>query len=238
MRVAILTAALNEEVALRELTCHMPHGCDLFVVDDGSTDGTEIVARKYDARVVRHMINIGQGYAFITGIKAIVKASEGQYDYIVYLDADGQHDPCEVPKLVQKAQEGDLDVVVGSRILGSNYDAAPFFRRTFLPIYTGIINRLTGYHLTDALCGFRAFRVSSLRDVLEIFDQMLEPQYLAAEMFIRFAKAGLRVGEVPIHMRDRISGFSYKGFFRYGMGVLKAITRTLLDKNQREEGKK
>lgn len=230
MRLAVLTGALNEEIPLRGWVKDIPEGCDLYVVDDGSTDGTSSVALELGARVIRHSMNLGQGYAFITGVKAIVSETKKDYDYIVYLDADGQHDPKEIPKFIRKAKEEDLDVVVGSRILGSNYHNAPFFRRKFLPFYTAIVNRLTGYRMTDAMSGFRAFRVSALKKVLPVFDRMLEPQYMAAEMFIRFSRVGLKVGEVPINMRDRISGFSYKGFVRYGFGVLKAIGKTVLDR--------
>lgn len=238
MKLAILTAALNEEVPLSKLTRHIPTDYDLFVVDDGSTDDTEKVARQGGARVIKHCTNLGQGYAFITGIKAIIANNKTNYDYIVYLDADGQHNPLEIPRFIEKASQEDLDIVIGSRILGSNYKSAPFFRRKFLPAYTAVINKLTGYNMTDSMCGYRAFKISSLRETLGIFDQMLEPQYLAAEMFIRFANAGLKVGEIPIHMQDRISGISYKGFIRYGFGVLKAIVRTVLDKSFRAKDKK
>jgi glycosyltransferase involved in cell wall biosynthesis len=233
VKVALITGALNEEIPLKEWTRQIPQGCDLYVVDDGSTDGTSSVARSLGARVIRHPMNLGQGYAFITGIKAIVRHTKEPYDYIVYLDADGQHDPREIPSFIEKAQSAGLDVVVGSRILGSNHASAPFFRRKFLPLYTSIINRLTGYRMTDSMCGFRAFRVVALREVLPVFDQMLEPQYMAAEMFIRFSRVGLKVGEVPIHMKDRLSGFSYKGFIRYGFGVLKAVARTIVDHSRR-----
>ncbi|MDY6954525.1 MAG: glycosyltransferase family 2 protein, partial [Thermodesulfobacteriota bacterium] len=145
------------------------------------------------------------------------------------MDADGQHDPCEIPIFLKKMEETTADIVVGSRILGSNYVGAPFFRKTFLPHFTGIVNRLSGYQMTDAMCGFRAFRTLSLSSVQHLLDEMLEPQYIAAEMFIRFAKAGLTVDEVPIHLLDRKSGQSYKGLVRYGLGVLKAISKTLTD---------
>jgi hypothetical protein len=128
---------------------------------------------------------------------------------------------------------GHYDIVVGSRRLGSNQSSAPFFRKTFLPVYTWIINKLTGYEMTDAMCGFRAFRCSSLERVSQILDTLIEPQYMASEMFIRFARAGLTVSEVPINMRDRGSGSSYKVFIRYGFGVLRAIIRTLLDRSFR-----
>ncbi|MBW1672243.1 MAG: glycosyltransferase family 2 protein [Deltaproteobacteria bacterium] len=234
MNLAILTAALNEAAALRKITKNMPPGYDLFVVDDGSVDGTELVARNAGAKVIRHCVNLGQGYAFISGIKAIITNKIKEYEYIVFLDADGQHDPTEIPIFIEKAKQENLDVVVGSRILGSNYKEAPFVRKAFLPFYSHIISKLTGYNMTDAMCGFRAFKVSALKRVIHIFDQMLEPQYLASEMFIRFAKEGLTIGEIPIHMQDRTKGHSYKGTIRYGWGVLRAIIRTLVDKNYRK----
>jgi glycosyltransferase involved in cell wall biosynthesis len=234
MSVAVLTAALNEAVALRKIVKDIPPDCDLYVVDDGSVDETELVARSAGAKVIRHCVNLGQGYAFISGIKAIITNKINEYDYIVFLDADGQHDPSEIPKFIETANRKKLDVVVGSRILGSNYEEAPFTRKAFLPVYSNIISKLTGYKMTDSMCGFRAFNVSALKKVIYVFDQMLEPQYLASEMFIRFAKEGLTVGEIPIHMRSRTKGRSYKGTIRYGLGVLRAIIRTLVDKNYRK----
>jgi glycosyltransferase involved in cell wall biosynthesis len=230
MKIAILTAALNEGRALWKVFESIDEQYDLFVVDDGSSDETAAVARDLGARVIRHCINLGQGYAFITGIKAILGSAGTNYEYIIFLDADGQHELSELPKFVEKAKNENLDVVVGSRILGSNYRNAPFLRRSFLPFYTCVINALTGYRMTDAMCGFRAFNVTALRRVIQIFDQMLEPQYLASEMFIRFSNAGLKVGEVPINLQDRKIGQSYKGTLRYGLGVLKAIIRTMMNK--------
>ena len=237
MNSAILTAAFNEAEALPRLVKNMPEGYDLFVVDDGSDDDTGKVARSLGARVFRHCINLGQGYAFITGIKAIVSNGTKEYDYIAFIDADGQHDPSEIPHIIATAEQERWDVAVGSRIRGSNYSGAPFLRRTFLPVYTHIVNKLTGYRMTDAMSGFRVFRVSGLRKILHVFDEMLEPQYLASEMFMRFSKEGLIVGEVPIQMGDRLIGHSYKGTIRYGWGVLKAIVRTSLDRSYRKNQK-
>jgi glycosyltransferase involved in cell wall biosynthesis len=215
---------------------NIPDGYDLFVVDDGSNDNSRRVAKNNGAVVFRHCVNLGQGYAFITGIKAIVTNKFKNYDYIVFLDADGQHDPSEIPKFIEKAERENLDVVVGSRILGTNYRGAPFLRRAFLPFFSCIINKLTGYKMTDAMCGFRCFKVAALKKVIHVFDEMLEPQYLASEMFIRFSREGLTVDEIPIHMKDRLEGSSYKGTIRYGWGVLKAIIRTIPDRKSQSQG--
>jgi len=233
MKIAILMAALNEEKILPSILEKIPEDIDVFIVDDGSTDHTKQVAQNHGAMVIKNPINMGQGHAFITGLKGILRCWEHRKGCIVFLDADGQHDPNQIPLFVEKMKQTNADIVVGSRILGENYRNAPFFRKTFLPHFTWIINRLSGYHMTDALCGFRAFRFESLSKVEQILDSMIEPQYLAAEMFLRFSKVGLKVVEVPIIMKERASGMSYKGFIRYGVGILKAIIKVLVDKSYR-----
>lgn len=225
MRTLVTIAILNEEQNLGAVLKKMPEYVEVLVVDDGSTDKSAEIARQYGARVVYHPINLGQGFAVITGFRA---ALMNDYDVIIEMDGDGQHDPMEIPCLLSKLNESGADIVVGSRILGSNYEGAPLFRRIFLPYFTWVINRITGYHLTDAMCGFRAFRADSLRRVQHVFTECGEPQYLAAEMFIRFARAGLTVVEVPVHLSTRSSGSSYKGLVRYGWGVTRAILRTIL----------
>lgn len=231
MKTIVTLTALNEAGNIKTVIPEIiKQGYDCILVDDGSTDGTPESAKKLGATVLRHIINLGQGYAVLTSFKAALKMD---CDIIIEMDADGQHNPSEIPLFIKKMEETNADIVVGSRILGANHPNAPFFRKTFLPHFTWVINKLTGYQMTDALCGFRAFRKDSLQKVAPLLDTMLEPQYIAAEMFIRFAKAGLSVEEVPIQLQDRSGGKSYKGFFRYGFGILKAITKTLLDKGYR-----
>lgn len=233
MKIAVLMAALNEEQTLPSILEKIPAGMDVFIVDDGSTDNTKQVAEAHGAMVIQSPINMGQGHAFITGLKGIFRFWNHEKGCIVFLDADGQHDPLQIPLFVEKMEETNADIVVGSRILGANYSTAPFFRKTFLPYFTGMINTLSGYKMTDAMCGFRAFKFESLSKVEHILDSMIEPQYLAAEMFLRFAKAGLKVEEVPIIMKARKSGVSYKGLVRYGFGIIKAIAKVLVDKSYR-----
>lgn len=226
MDVVITFSAFNEEKNLRTVLQAATKYGDIIVVDDGSSDRTFQIARECGANVVKHPINIGQGLAVMTGFKV---ALAKDYDVIIEMDADGQHDPSEIPKFLNKMEESGADIVIGSRILGTSYQGAPWARRYFLPKLTHLINRLTGYNMTDSMCGFRAFRRESLRKALPDIDNMLEPQYLAAEMWIRFSRLGLSVEEVPINLKDRATGFSTKGLFRYGWGVSSAILRTLLE---------
>lgn len=229
-KTAVVLTAFNEEKNLPSVLQEIGDDYTVYVIDDGSKDETQRIAAERGCRVVSHAINLGQGLTALTGYRA---ALDDGFDIIIKMDADGQHDPGEIPLLAAKMDETGCDIVVGSRRLGTNYSSAPFFRKTFLPVYTWIINTLTGYRMTDAMSGFRAFRADSLRQAEKILGDMIEPQYMASEMFVRFAKAGLSVTEAPINMRERKSGSSYKGFVRYGWGVLKAILRTFLDKEFR-----
>lgn len=231
LRTVACITAFNEELNIAPIICRLREiGCDVIVVDDGSTDRTFQIAREAGAKVFRHSINLGQGYALLTCFKAALACD---YEVIIEMDADGQHQADEIFDFLDALSDSDSDIIVGSRILGSDYDGAPFFRRTFLPHFTGLINLLTGYTMTDAMCGFRAFRASSLGSIAPVLDSILEPQYIAAEMFIRFSRAGMKVTEVPINLRQRRSGKSTKGLIRYGVGVLRAILRALIDGRQK-----
>jgi polyprenyl-phospho-N-acetylgalactosaminyl synthase len=225
MNIIVTIAAYNEEKIIGSVLEKIPAQYTKVVVDDGSTDNTTQICRDSGARVVTHVINLGQGAAVLTGFK---KALEMESDIIIEMDGDGQHDPEDIDRFIEIFEaDPDVDIVVGSRILGSSY-RAPFFRRTFLPYVTSLINLITGYQLTDAMSGYRAFRTDSLKRCQSLLNDFLEPQYLASEMFIKFSRLGLTVREIPIHISSRGFGFSYKGLIRYGWGVSRAIVRTLL----------
>lgn len=225
-KVLVTITAYNEERNIEHVLERISKDYDVLLVDDGSSDRTVEFAKKHGCKVAVHPINLGQGPAVITSFK--IGIMEG-YDVIIEMDGDGQHNPQEIPKFLEVLENSDYDIVVGSRILGKNYKKAPFFRRTFLPYFTSVINKISGYQLTDSMCGFRAFRATSLKKVMPQIENMFELQYLASEMFIRFAKAGLTVTEIPIELSDRLTGKSYKGLFRYGIGVSRAIIKTFFD---------
>jgi glycosyltransferase involved in cell wall biosynthesis len=226
--VVVTLAARDEEKNVGELVRRLSDvGFRCVVVNDGSTDRTVEVAAAAGAEVVSHVLNLGQGDALLTGFKVCLL--DPDCDIIVEMDADGQHNPADVPRFVDKMRNSTADIIVGSRILGSHQPNASSLRKVFLPYYTELINRLTGYQMTDALCGFRAFRRRSIAKVAPQLNFVIEPQYMAAEMFIRFSRAGLRIEEIPVHLAERGSGVSRKGALRYGFGILRAIARTMLD---------
>jgi glycosyltransferase involved in cell wall biosynthesis len=227
-KVAVVMAVFNEEQIVGSVLQEMPEGVDVIIVDDGSTDDTVQIATAFGAEIIRHLINLGQGVALTIGFRAALMRD---YDIIIEMDGDGQHDPHDIPRFVTTLQETGCDFVVGSRRLGASYEGEPFFRRTFLPTLTHVINLFTGYRLTDSMCGFRAFRASSLRRCHSVLYETTGRQYVAAEWFIKFSKAGLTVAEIPIRLKKRQHGTSYKGLVRYGWGVARSIVRGVLWRN-------
>jgi glycosyltransferase involved in cell wall biosynthesis len=223
---AVFVTAYNEEKVIGDVLSLINGSYDVFLIDDGSDDKTAEIARNHGAEVISHPINLGQGMAVITAFELL---AEKDYDIVIEMDGDGQHDPREISKLVDKMQETGADIVAGSRVLGSNYKGAPLARKVFLSPLTWVLNRLTGYKISDSMCGFRGFRGGSLARVRHLFGDMLEPEYIASEMWIKFAKSGLTAVDVPITLSGRRQGYSYKGLYRYAWGVISTTIRSKLD---------
>ena len=221
--LAVVMAAYNEAGSIGPLLATLPESlCGLrvhaVVVDDGSTDDTAEHARKAGSLVARHRRNLGQGDALRTGFAMAQRLGA---HVVVTMDADGQHDPAELSALVGPVVSGDADYVQGSRFLGT-YDDAGGARDLGIRGFTRLIRLVTGTKVTDCTNGYRAIDGAALARL-----QLVEDRFSAAEILIQAAGHGLRIREVPVHIRSREVGSSKKPRgLRYASGFLGAIVRS------------
>jgi glycosyltransferase involved in cell wall biosynthesis len=222
--VAIVMSALDESESIAEVLGDLPEEVSGLavvpvVVDDGSTDATADIAGQAGAVVVRHPMNLGQGEGLRSGFAT---AEALGADVVVTMDADGQHDPAELSALVGPVVSDEADYVQGSRFLG-RYDDAGSVRDVGIRFFTGLINLLARTRITDCTNGYRAIRVRELTRL-----DLVEDRFSASEILIETAAAGLRMREVPVHIRSRHAGTSRKpGGIRYPLGYLAVVLRSV-----------
>lgn len=167
---------------------------DILVVDDGSTDQTpELLAAERDISVVTHPENRGYGQSLID---AFAFANRNQYDWIVTIDCDDQHEPAFIPSFLERARQGDADIVSGSRYLAElpGNTGAPDDRRRINRRITCLINETLGLNLTDAFCGFKAYRVSAVSQL----DLSIPGYAFPLQFWVQACDRGLSICELPV----------------------------------------
>lgn len=193
MRFLTALPVFNEEKYVRGVLDEVKrYSPDVLVVDDGSSDGTpQILAERDDVQVIRHEKNRGYGAALST---AFAYAQQEKYDVIITIDCDGQHEPQRIPRFAAACQ--GVDIVSGSRYL-KQYpgDSQPPAQRLWVnQRVTAELNRRLGYNLTDAFCGFKAYRVEALQHL-----KIDEAGYaMPLQLWVQAAAARLKVIELPV----------------------------------------
>jgi glycosyltransferase involved in cell wall biosynthesis len=175
---------------------------DVLVVDDGSTDSTALEAKAAGARVVRHPFNLGIGGTVQSGFTF---AMRDDYDYLVQVDADGQHDPAEIRKLEQAMVEKRVDMVCGSRFLSVDHKyPAPVSRRTGIHLFAFVLSRVLRQRVSDPTSGFRLYN----RRAIGVFARDYPHDYPEVEAVLMVHGHRLRMCEVPVRMYLRGGGVS------------------------------
>lgn len=208
MKICAVIAARNESDTIGTVIQETKKYVDkVFVVDDGSTDDTAEIAQENGVEVIQHPTNRGPGAAVQTGYAVAIA---GGFDYVVQVDADGQHDPRYIPEMLSVAQ--GCDMVIGSRFLNKSYQACPFVRRLGISFFTHVANLLTRVGITDVTSGYRVYKTESLRKLSRVSNR-----HWALEQTLEAGKKGFRIKEISIKMPARNTGKSQFSVVTYGL---------------------
>ncbi|MDI3489243.1 MAG: hypothetical protein PWP11_520 [Thauera sp.] len=192
--LSIVLPARNEAAAVgttvAAIVARYPQA-EVLVVDDGSSDETAQVALAAGAKVVSHPYSKGNGAAIKTGARAAVG------NVIIFMDADGQHDPADIPRLLAKLEEG-YDMVVGARVRGSQASVGRSLANRF---YNWLASYMTGHKVEDLTSGFRAVRADNFREFLYLLPNGFSYPTTSTMAFFR---AGYSVAYLPIQAGKRI----------------------------------
>jgi glycosyltransferase involved in cell wall biosynthesis len=230
-KLAVVVPALNEADSIGQVIASIPRQIpqvlevEVIVVDDGSSDGTSLIAAASGAdRIERHRRNRGLVAAFRNGVNA---ALAGGADIVVHLDADGQHDPAQIPTLIAPIVRGEVDVVVGVRPLG-DAEGLSRLRRRGNQVGSWVFRKIIKMPISDATSGYRAFSREALMRLSVVSDYTY-----TLETLIRAARMRLAVGEVVIPALPRSSGESRmtRSVARYVGHTGGQAFRTLLHSN-------
>jgi glycosyltransferase involved in cell wall biosynthesis len=205
MKTIIIVPAYNEAESIVSVITEartLYPDLDILVVNDGSTDETPALARQCGIKLTSLPFNLGYGVAVQTGL---IYAVESGYDACVLLDGDGQHDPRFISELLAPVLDGQADLALGSRFLGSADYKLPVRRKIGIYLFSRLTSLITRQQITDPTSGFQVIG----RDLMQFFAKDNYPaDYPDADTIIRLYYAGFRIKEVPVTIRPRKRGKS------------------------------
>jgi glycosyltransferase involved in cell wall biosynthesis len=211
--LTIILPARNEAASLRtllpEIQARVP-GTEIIVVNDGSTDDTAEICRQCGVKVVTHPYGMGNGAA----VKSGARAARGEI--LLFMDADGQHQPQDMPPLLEKLDQG-YDMVVGARSRRSQAGVHRAFANGF---YNRLASWMVGRKVADLTCGYRAVRADKFREFLYLLPNGFS---YPTTITMAFFRAGYAVGYVPIHAPKRIGNSSHMRIVRDGVRFMLII---------------
>lgn len=191
MKPCVLIPSYNEERTIGGITKRVKRlGLEVVVIDDGSTDNSEKAASDAGAIVIRHIKNLGKGASLKEGFDFVLKVPE--YDPVITMDGDGQHNPADIESLLSHSREHGDDIVVGNRMASPKN--MPFVRLATNRFMSNLLSRLCGQDISDTQCGFRLIR----RRVLEKLTLESKNYDIESELLIKASRKGFKIGSVPI----------------------------------------
>ncbi|MDY2730672.1 MAG: glycosyltransferase family 2 protein [Clostridium sp.] len=213
-KILIVIPAYNEaeniENVIKEIKKDIDYA-DILVVNDCSSDNTVEIVEKNGVNCVTNVFNMRYAMAVQTGIKY---AYQNNYDYVIQMDADGQHIASEALKMYKELKKNDVDIVIGSRYLKDMGYPCPLFRRIGTKMFEWIIKIFTGKRIADPLSGFQCLNKKVIKRYAKMGNY---PEFPDANLVIEMLLNGYKIEEVPVKMRIRENGVSMHS------GILKPI---------------
>lgn len=215
MRSVAIIPAHNEAESIQAIIDEADsYVSEVVVVDDASTDETAAIARNQGAAVIEHTLNTGVGGALRTGYRYAIR---GNYDLVVQIDGDGQHDPSYIPQLLETAE--NCNMVIGSRYLNQSHKDYSLIRRLGIQFFTKVINKIGNVSTSDVTSGFRAYWVEDLEHIIHRSDK-----HWAIEQTLDAAKNDFNIKEISVEMPVRENGNSH-----FTIGILLAYPIRMID---------
>ncbi|MGE5328753.1 MAG: glycosyltransferase family 2 protein [Deltaproteobacteria bacterium] len=200
----VIIPAYNEEKSIEEVIAKTQKSLpevDILVIDDGSKDQTAFKSREAGAFVIQLPFNIGIGGAVQTGY---IYAMQNNYDIAIQCDADGQHDPTQIKKIIEPIILDSADMVIGSRYLEKTLYKSKLMRRIGIMFLSNTVSMLIGKRISDPTSGFRAVN----KKIIEYFSDRYPLDYPEADVLVRLNNHNFRMLEIPVEMRKRQGGKS------------------------------
>ena len=206
-RVLVVIPAHNEAESIDSLLSDVEReikGADILVINDKSTDDTEKIVRSHgnSIKIINNVFNLGYAYSIQTGIKY---ANRNNYDYVIQMDADGQHPASEAKKLLDAAEKHKANIVIGSRYFKDSEYRSPLFRRFGTRLFIWMIQIFCHRKINDPLSGFQCLD----KKTIEAYSKAgAYPEYPDAGLVIEMLMKKYKIIEVNVHMKKREAGES------------------------------
>lgn len=218
MKYLVVMPAFNEEATIGAIIDEIKHTVpfsDILTVNDGSSDKTGSIAEGKNAMVINHPFNLGYGAALQTGFRF---ASKEKYDFVIIMDADGQHIPSSVQRLIDAMSRHDADVVIGSRFVEGDYNVG-LLKKTGIILFSLIAKAYTGIKITDPTSGFQLINRTAFVYLAEGDNYPLD--YPDVNIIMALHKRKFRIIETPVQMLENPYGKSMHSGLRPILYIIK-----------------
>ena len=220
--ILVLIPAYNEGLVIGSLILNVQQYADkVIVINDGSSDNTEEIAKLAGVEVLTLKENSGKARAMMVGFE---RAKELHYLATVMIDGDGQHNPSDIPKIAKPVLDGVADLVVGSRFL-ENVGVAdiPSYRKIGQKVLNQATNVSSGFKCSDSQSGYRALSQKALDNM-----NFVSSGYgIESDMLSHFAECGLRITEVPISVTYEVPHKHKMNPIKHGLSVLSGLIQLI-----------